>query len=296
MDRWQSMRVFVKVAETGGFAEAARQMNLSAPAVTRAVAGLEKVVGARLLLRTTRSVHLTDAGCRYFEDCQRILAEIAEAEASAAGTYATPTGTLAVTASVLFGQIHVLPVVTAYLDAYPAMTARMLFADRQVNLLDEGIDVAVRIGHLPDSGFTAVRVGTVRRVVCGAPAYFERYGVPTTPQDLRGHRIAASTSAWSSREWRFADGERVTVNPLLQSNVNEPVIETALAGWAVTRVLNYQIGPALLDGRLQIVLADFEEPPLPVHLIYAEGRQAPAKVRAFVDMAVAALRRNTLLN
>lgn len=296
MDRWQSMRIFVKVAETSGFAEAARQMNLSAPTVTRAVAGLEEVVGARLLVRTTRSVQLTEAGGRYFEDCRRILADIGEAEASAAGAYATPSGTLAVTASVLFGQMYVMPIVTAYLDAYLTMSARAFFSDRQVSLVDEGIDVAVRIGHLPDSGFTAVQVGSVRRVVCGSPAYFERHGVPATPQNLKGHRIVASTSARASPEWRFAGGHRVTVNPVLQSNVNEAVISTALAGWGLIRVLNYQVGPALLDGRLQIVLADYEEPPLPIHVLYAEGRQAPAKVRAFVDAAVTALRGDRLLN
>jgi DNA-binding transcriptional LysR family regulator len=296
MDRWQAMRIFAKVAETASFAETARQMHMSAPAVTRAVAGLEDTIGARLFVRTTRSVKLTEAGERYVEDCRRILSDIAEAEAAAAGSYATPTGTLAVTASVLFGHMHVLPIVTDYLDAYPTMAARTLFVDRPVNIVDEGIDVAVRIGHLSDSGFTAARVGTVRRVVCGSPAYLETHGVPATPQDLKDHRIAISTGAWASTEWRFAREQRVTVHPVLQSNTNEAGIAAAIAGWGLTRVLLYQIGPALLDGKLQVVLADHEEPPLPIHVLYPEGRQAPAKVRTFVDMAVAALRGNRLLN
>ncbi|QCN99646.1 LysR family transcriptional regulator (plasmid) [Azospirillum argentinense] len=296
MDRLQAMRIFVKVAETESFAETARHLHLSAPAVTRAVAALEDLIGARLFVRTTRSVKVTEAGARYLEDCRRILSDITEAEAAAGGVYATPTGTLAVTASTLFGPIHVLPIVTEYLDRYPGMRARTFFVDRPVNIVEEGIDVAVRIGHLPDSGFTAIRVGTVRRVVCGAPAYFERHGVPQTPADLRHHRIALSTGAWASPEWRFARDQRVTIDPVLQCNTNEAVIATAKAGWGLARVLHYQIGPALLAGELRIVLADHEEPPLPIHVLHPEGRHAPAKVRAFVDLAVARLRENRFLN
>ncbi|MBK4721584.1 LysR family transcriptional regulator [Azospirillum sp. YIM DDC1] len=296
MDRLQAMRIFVKVAETESFAEAARHMRLSAPAVTRAVAALEEMIGARLFVRTTRSVKVTEAGSRYHEDCRRILSYIAEAEAAAGGIYATPTGTLAVTASALFGPMHVLPIVTEYLDRYPGMRAQTFFVDRPVNIVEEGIDVAVRIGHLPDSGFTAIRVGMVRRVVCGAPAYFERHGVPATPADLKHHRIAVSTGAWASPEWRFARDQRVTIDPVLQCNTNEAVIATAKAGWGLTRVLHYQIGPALLAGELRIVLADHEDPPLPIHVLHPEGRHAPAKVRAFVDLAVARLRESRLLN
>ncbi|TWA63644.1 DNA-binding transcriptional LysR family regulator [Azospirillum baldaniorum] len=296
MDRLQAMRIFVKVAEAESFAEAARHLRLSAPAATRAVAALEELIGARLFVRTTRSVKVTEAGARYLEDCRRILSDITEAEAAAGGIYATPTGTLAVTASALFGPMHVLPIVTEYLDRYPGMRAQTFFVDRPVNIVEEGIDVAVRIGHLPDSGLTAIRVGTVRRVVCGAPAYFERHGVPQTPADLKHHRIAVSTGAWASPEWRFARDQRVTIDPVLQCNTNEAVIATAKAGWGLTRVLHYQIGPALLAGELRIVLADHEEPPLPIHVLHPEGRHAPAKVRAFVDLAVARLRENRFLN
>ncbi|HKT85650.1 MAG TPA: LysR family transcriptional regulator [Novosphingobium sp.] len=296
MDRWQAMRIFVRVAETESFAETARHMHMSAPSVTRAVAALEDLIGARLFVRTTRSVKLTEAGARYFEDCRRILSDIAEAEAAAAGSYATPTGTLAVTASAMFGQMHVLPIVTEYLDCFPTMRARTFFVDRPVNIVEEGIDVAVRIGHLPDSGITAIKVGTVRHVVCASPAYLDRHGVPSTPADLRQHRVAASTSAWASPEWRFDGDQRVTVDPVLQCNSNEAVIATARAGWGLTRVLHYQIGPHLLSGELQIVLSDFEEPPLPIHVLYPEARHAPAKVRAFIDMAVTRLRENPLLN
>lgn len=290
------MRIFAKVAETESFAETARVMHLSAPAVTRAIASLEHVIGARLFVRTTRSVKMTEAGTRYFDDCRRILADIAEAEAAAAGSYATPAGTIAVTASAMFGQMHVLPIMTEYLDAYPTMSGRTFFVDRPVNIVEEGVDVAVRIGHLPDSGFTAIKVGSVRRVVCGSPAYFEKHGVPLKPADLKGHRVAASTSAWASPEWRFARDQRVTIDATLQCNTNEAAIATAKKGWGLTRVLHYQIGPALTADDLKIVLADFEEPPLPIHVLYPEGRHAPAKVRAFVDLAVSRLRENPLLN
>ena len=295
MDRWHTMRIFVRVAETGSFAETARSLHMSAPAVTRAIAALEDGVGARLFVRTTRQVKLTEPGSRFFEDCRRILSDMVEAEAAVAGSYATPTGTLAVTTSALFGQMYVLPILTEYLDMYPAMSGRTLFIDRPVNIVEEGIDVAVRIGHLQDSGFTAVKVGSVRRIVCGSPAYFDKHGVPNSPADLKDHRIVASTSAWASPEWRFARDHRITVNAGLQCNTNEAAIASAIGGWGLTRVLHYQVGPALIEGSLQIVLSDYEEPPLPIHVLYPEGRHAPAKVRAFVDLAVSRLRANRLL-
>ncbi|MHA6197021.1 LysR family transcriptional regulator [Pseudomonas wadenswilerensis] len=294
MDRWQAMRVFVKVADTQSFARTAREMHLSAPAVTRIISALEDLVGARLLVRTTRSVKTTEAGARYLADCRRILGDIAEAEAAAAGHYSEPSGTLAITAPILFGQMHVLPIIADYLDNFPRMHARTLFIDRPVNIVEEGLDLAVRIGHLADSGLTAIRVGAVRHVICGAPGYLEKHGTPTTPADLKAHRIVASRSSWIAPEWRFAGGQRVSIDPVLECNTNQSVIDIARSGWGLTRVLHYQIGPALKAGELQVVLEDFEEPPLPIHVVYPEGRQAPAKVRAFVDMAVERLRGDAL--
>jgi len=296
MDRWQAMKIFVKVAETESFAAAARQLHISAPVVTRAIAALEEVIGTRLFIRTTRTVKLTEPGLRYLNDCRTILTRIEEAEAAAAPSYATPSGILSVTASVLFGQKFVLPVITDYLDAWPTMRARSLFVDRQVNIIEEGIDVAVRIGHLPDSGLTATKVGTVRRVVCASPGYLEKYGTPLTPADLKNHRIASSASAWASPEWRFAGEQRVMINATLQCNNNESSIATAKTGWGLTRVLDYQIAPALRDGTLQIVLSDYELEPLPIHVVHTEGRHVSAKVRTFVDLIVARLRANPLLN
>lgn len=298
MDRFQSMRVFVRVAEAGGFAEAARQLHLSAPAVTRAVAALEDVIGSRLFIRTTRSVKLTATGVRYLEDCKRILAEVAEADATAAGIYGTPTGTLTVTASVMFGQLYIMPILTEYLDIYPDVTGRTLFVDRVTNIIDEGIDVAVRIGHLPDSSHSAIKVGMVRRVLCGSPAYFSERGRPATPSDLASHRIIAATSAWTSLEWRFGNVGRLpyTVKPSLFCNTNLAVRDAAVAGWGMTRLLSYQVGAELESGRLETVLDDFEEPPLPIHIVHPEGRLASAKVRAFIDLAVTRLRQNRYFN
>jgi len=298
MDRFHAMRVFMRVAETGGFAEAARQLHMSPPAVTRAVAALEDVIGARLLIRTTRSVKLTEAGARYREDCRKILASIDEAEAAAAGSYATPTGLLTVTASVMFGQIYIMPLMTEFLDLYPKVSGRMLLLDRIVNLVDEGVDVAIRIGHLPDSSHSAVRVGSVRRVICGSPEYFEKHGAPRRPADLANHRIIATTSAWPSLEWRFgrAAETAIQVRPVLFSNSTEATIGAARSGWGLTRALSYQVGPDLVSGGLQLVLQEFEQPPLPVHIVHAEGRTTSAKVRAFIDFACDRLRANDALH
>lgn len=298
MDRFHAMRVFVRIADTGGFAEAARQLHLSPPAVTRAVAALEDLIGARLLTRTTRSVKLTEAGQRYVEDCRRILADIEESEASAAGSFAKPTGLLTVTASVLFGQIYIVPLITEFLDTYPDVSGRMLFLDRVTNLVDEGIDVAIRIGQLPDSSYSAIKVGSVRRVICGSPDYFERHGIPRQPADLAQHRVIAATSAWTSLEWRFGTIQKMAIHikPALTCNSNEGAIISARSGWGLTRVLSYQIGPDLLNGQLQTTLEDFEEEALPIHVVHPEGRNASAKVRAFVDFAVNRLRANRFIN
>lgn len=298
MSRFHAMQVFAKVAETCSFAEAARQLNMSPPAVTRAVASLEDRIGARLFTRTTRSVKLTEAGTRYFEDCRRILADVAEAEAAAAGSYATPTGVLTVTASALFGQDYVAPILTEYLDQNPEVKVRALFVDRIVNLVDEGIDVGIRIGALPDSSFSAIRVGTVRRVICGAPDYFARHGVPRHPSDLAQHKIIVSTTSWASLDWRFGgEGKPVVrIAPRLSFNSSAAVVEATMLGWGLSRPLSYQIGQALIGGRLQIVLPEFEEAPLPVHVVHPEGRRASAKVRAFVDLAVDRLRANRAIN
>ena len=292
MDRLQAMRVLVRVAEAGSFAGAARALNMSPPAVTRAIAYLEELTGARLFLRSTRSVKLTAPGSRYVEDCRRILADIEEAEASAGGSHATPTGLLTVTAPVLFGQIYVMPALTAFLTAHPAVTGRVLLLDRVVNLVEEGIDVALRIGPLPASGHSAIKIGSVRRVICAAPSYFEDRPVPQVPADLAGHTIIANTGSSAPLDWRFGAEQKtgVALQPRLFCNTVEASISAAASGWGLARALSYQVAPALAEGRLMIILAEHEEPPLPVHVMHAEGRHISAKTRAFVDFLVARMR------
>ncbi|MFY9294497.1 MAG: LysR family transcriptional regulator [Methylorubrum rhodinum] len=298
MDRWQGMRVFVRVAECGGFAGAARALNMSPPAVTRAVAALEARIGARLLTRTTRRVALTEAGARYLEDCRRILAEIDEAEAVAAGAMAIPTGRLTVTAPVQFGRLYVLPVISEYLDRHPAVAARALFLDRVIDLVEEGADVALRIGPLPDSGLSAIRVGSVRAVVCAAPAYLERHARPQAPGDLTAHAIIGRSDQAAVAEWRFGPERRmaVPVRPRLVCNTIDGALAAALDGRGIVRLLSYQVAPALAEGRLVHLLEAHEGPPMPVHVVSPEGRRAPAKVRAFVELAVERLRGDPRVN
>jgi len=293
MDRLQAMTTFVAVVDSGGFASAARKLSLSPPVVTRAVAELEERLGLRLLTRTTRVVRVTDAGARFAEDCRRILAEIDEAETAAAGTHAAPRGTLTLTAPVLFGQLYVTPILVSYLQQFPEVDAQCLFLDRVVNVVEEGIDVAVRIGELPDSSLQAVRVGRVRRVLVASPAYLQAHGVPQRPEDLATHTIASATGVSPVSEWRFNDAGTPFVQrlqPRLRTTTNDSAIAAAVAGLGITRLLSYQVTTHVRSGVLQMVLEDFETAPIPVHVVHHEGRRATQKVRAFVDMAVERLR------
>jgi DNA-binding transcriptional LysR family regulator len=293
MDRLDSMHAFVAVADEEGFAAAARRLAASPPAVTRAVSALEKRIGARLFHRTTRIVRLTEAGERFLADCRRILAEIDEAEASAAESHAEPRGQVAVTAPAMFGRMFVAPIVLEFLARYPRVVARMLLVDRIVDLVEEGVDVAVRIAHLPDSSLSSIRVGSVRRVLCASPDYLAAQGVPRSPADLaRFEAIAFSQTGWRET-WAFGSGARretIGAPTRLIVNTAELAVAAAVAGRGLTRVLSYQIAPELRAGRLEIVLANFEPPPVPIHVVHAEGRQAAARVRHFVDFAVERLR------
>lgn len=293
MDRLHLMQVFVAVADTAGFAPAARKLQLSPPAVTRAIAGLEQHLGVPLFHRTTRQVRLTEAGARYREDCRRILTEVEEAEASAVGAHRAPRGRLAITAPMRFGYMHVTPLLLEFLARYPDVSAQTLFVDRVVNLLEEGLDVAIRIGDLPDSSLTAIRVGAVRRVVCAAPAYLATRGIPQQPKAIQSHDIVLFSGLNTRPEWAFRTAEGDVVVPFptrLTVNTADVAIAAALAGRGLTRVLSYMIAPELNAGRLQIVLADFETAPLPINVVYQEGRKAAARVRAFVDFMVEQLR------
>lgn len=298
MDRLEGMRVFVAVADARGFAPAARALGMSPPAVTRAIAAIEQHVGAQLLRRTTRSVSLTDAGTRFHADCRRILAEIAEAEAAAGGAYTAPQGLLAITAPAMFGRLHVAPVLLEFLAAHPQVSARTWFDDHVVHLLDEGFDVAVRIARLADSGLRAVPVGQVRRVVVASPGYLAAHGVPRTPADVAQHAaIGFSQHGAVNVPWLFgARGDSVQPRMQLVGNTGEMAIAAALAGHGLARAMSYQVAGDVLAGRLRIVLAEHEPPPVPVQLVHLEGRRATAKLRAFIDFSVARLRDVPVLN
>ena len=298
MDRLHLIGVFVAVVDTGGFAGAARKLGISPPAVTRAINELESHLGVRLLTRTTRVVRVTDAGARYAEDCRRILTEMGEADAAASGMHGAPRGLLTVTAPVLFGARFVTPIVTGYLMRYPDTSASCWFLDRVVNLIDEGVDVAVRIGELPDSSMQAARVGEVRRVVCASPAYLAERGTPTTPDDLARHTLIAARAVTPKSEWHFklAGALRgVKVQPRLATTSNDAALAAAVAGFGLTRLFSYQVADQLRDGSLAAVLQDHEPLPLPVHVAHREGRHANRKVRAFLDMVIEALRADAAL-
>ncbi|HPT26654.1 MAG TPA: LysR family transcriptional regulator [Bryobacteraceae bacterium] len=299
MDRFHLMSVFVAVAEEESFAGGARRLGMSPPAVTRAIAMLEEHLGIKVLTRTTRFVRATDAGLRYLESARRIIAEAEEADEAAAGVHAAPRGHLAVTAPVLFGSIYVMPGIVDYLKRYPDVSVSAMFLDRVVNLMEEGLDVGVRIGELPDSTMRAIRVGHVRRVVCAAPEYLKQYGMLNEPQDLVTHRVICAIPVSPANEWRFGTGkmlESVKIVPRLTVTNNDAAIQAALQGLGVTRLMSYQIAAHLAAGRLTRVLADYEPPPLPIHVLHREGRQPSAKVRSFVDLLVERLRADIALS
>ncbi|MCB1693824.1 MAG: LysR family transcriptional regulator [Pseudomonadales bacterium] len=299
MDKFEAMRVFVEVAESRSFVAASRALGLSAPAVTRSVAQLEASLGVRLFNRTTRLVRLTDAGARFLEDTTRILEEVEQAEATASGSYAEPRGILSVTAPVLFGQKHIVPIVTEYLQVNPQVTARTYFYDRISNILDEGLDVAIRIGELQDSSLYATQVGSVQRVVCASPDYLKQHGTPRRPSELAKHQIIQASTVEATPAWRFESArgiETVKFTPRLQCNQNGAAIEAATRGLGITRLMSYQVGEELKRGTLKRILRAYETKPLPVSIVYLEGRQANAKIRTFVELAVERLRANPYID
>lgn len=298
MDRFQAMRIFVRVVEAQSFTAAARELGSSPPAVTRAVAFLEDITGARLLTRTTRSVTLTEPGAQYYDDCKRLLGDLEEAEAAAGGAYARPSGTLTITAPVLFGQMYVFPLMTEFLDLYPEMRGRVLLFDRIVNIVEEGIDLALRIGNMADTSMSAIKVGTVRRIICGSPEYFARHGRPKVPTDIGEHNVIAFTGSSTPLDWHFGGDQKtsLSVTSRLQTNSIEAARKAAIDGWGLVRLLSYQAIPSIEAGSLEVVLRDYEPEPIPIHIVHPEGRHAPAKVRAFIDLAVDRLRADKRIN
>ena len=287
MDRFEAMSVFVSVADLHGFAPAARRLGLSPSAVTRLVAALEEHLGTRLLQRTTRSVTLTDAGTRYLERARRILGEVAEAEGAAQVERTVPTGRLVVTAPSVFGRLHVAPLMGALLEKYPAITGELSLSDRMVNLVEDGVDLAVRIGELEDSSHVARRVGLVRRLVVASPKYLARHKRPRAPADVARHSVIQFTPLNATPEWRLTvDGAvvRAPFVPRYVTNSADAAVGHAVRGGGLAMLLSYQAAEALTAGRLEIVLEEFEPAPLPIQIVYPTTRLLSAKVRAFVEL------------
>ncbi|MDA0785250.1 MAG: LysR substrate-binding domain-containing protein [Proteobacteria bacterium] len=288
MDRLREMEVFVAVVEAGSFVGAAARLGASPPAITRAVVSLEDRLGVRLLIRTTRALRLTDAGARFVEHARRLLGDIDDAERDALGETGEPSGHLTLTASLTFGRMVLAPIVTAFLATHPKVTASVRLHDRVVDLLDEGIDVAVRIAELADSSLIARRVGEVRRLLVASPDYLVKHGTPESPAQLRDHAMIAFTGLMPGHEWRYAEGGRtrtVAIAPRLEINDGLAALAAAEAGEGITPALSYVIADAVAAGRLVPVLDAWAPLPTPVHLVHQQGRLVPPKIRAFMDFA-----------
>lgn len=293
MDKLRAMATFVAIAERGSLTAAAEALGSSLPAVVRLLATLEKELGVRLLNRTTRRTALTDEGRDYLERCRRVLAEIEEAEAAISARQQHPSGKLAITAPVLFGRLHVAPLVTEFLTRHTRVKAELLLLDRIVDLLDEGLDLAVRIGELADSSLVAVSCGQTRRVVCASPEYLRRAGIPQTPTELRQHRCIRFTGLSHAQEWEFSQrgrAFRVPVDGPLTANQGDAALDACRRGLGCGIFLHYQVREALAAGELQLLLDAYEPAPLPVSVVYPHSRLLPSRVRVFLDWFVPQLR------
>jgi DNA-binding transcriptional LysR family regulator len=292
MDRLDELAIFVAVAEQGSFVAASRRLRRAPSVITRAISALEDRLAIRLFNRTTRSVALTDEGARYLDRCRRALAAFEELALSTASEQAEPTGTLTLTAPEMFGRLHLLPIAQDFMRDHPRVDVTLLLLNRIVSFTDEGIDLGVRIAHLPDSSLRAIAVGHVSRVACASPAYLARRGVPATPTELAGHDTIAMASSAGER-WSFADGEReqsVAVNARLVVNTVQAALDAAVAEGGIVRALSYQTAPLEAAGALRRILADYEPPPIPIHIVHPAGRHLSPKIRLFIDRAVTALR------
>lgn len=294
MDRLAALRVFIAVAEAGSLSAAGRKLGMPLSTVSRQLKALEDELGTRLITRTTRRLALTESGRSYAATCRQVLDELDDAGRRLGGEQAEPRGELALTAPVVFGRLHVLPIVTAFLNAFPSVAARMLLVDRVVDLVEEGIDIGVRIGNLPDSTLRATRFGAIRLIACASPAYLARHGMPTTPSELADHQCISFNNFTHPERWVFGEvGKRelrVTVSPRLVVNAADAAIDAAKAGLGIVRVLSYQAEASLADGSLRRILEAFEPEAMPVNLIHREDRLPQSKVQSFIAYAAPRLR------
>lgn len=293
MDRLEAMSILLEVVDSGSLSAAGRRLGMPLTSVSRKVADLEAHLKSRLLNRSTRRLTLTDAGRSYVAACRRILEEVGEVERAASGEYRSPKGELIVAAPVVFGRLHVLPVAIEFLEAYPEVDIRLTLADRVVNLLEDRIDLAARIGELPDSSLVAMQIGAIRRVVCASPAYLAKRGAPRKPADLEAHDCVTFEGLSSPEAWTFRTGKSdlsIAIHSRLVVNTAEAAIDAAIAGIGITRLLSYQAAEALRAGALALALEEFEPQPIPVNLIHAGQRLLPIKLRAFLDFAAPRLK------
>lgn len=294
MDRLEAMSILVAAVEAGSFTAASKRLGVPLPTVSRKVAELEARLKARLLIRTTRKLALTDAGVVYLTACRKILDQVGEAERAAAGEYLTPRGNLAIAAPIVFGRMHVLPIVTDFLAAHPEINVQLVLSDRNADLVADQIDLALRIGALEDSSMIAVRLGEVRRVVCASPQFLKLHGAPEAPAGLV-ERPCITFGSSATPSWPFASKDRsataISIRARLAVNTAEAALDAALAGVGLTQVLSYQAADAVKDRRLKIVLGEFEGKALPVHLLYPAQPQPPLKMRRFLEFAVPRLKK-----
>ena len=293
MDRLEAMSALLATVEAGSLSGASRKLGMPLATLSRKVSELETHLRTRLVTRTSRRLILTDAGRSYVAACKRILDDVREAERAAAGEYSAPRGELIITAPIVFGRLHVLPVVIEFLNTYPEIDVRLTLADRVVNLQEDHVDLAVRIGELPDSSLVAMRVGSIGRVVCGSPAYFAERGTPKRPNELSKHDCITFNGLTSPEAWIFLSGKgtiSVAVHSRLIVNTAEAAIDAAITGLGITRVLSYQVADAVRTGALLLALREFEPPPVPVSLVHAGQGRLALKLRAILDFAAPRLK------
>lgn len=292
MDKLLAMTAFVRIVEKGSLTAAAAALDTSLPSMVRTLAALERDLGVRLLNRTTRRIHLTDEGAQYLERCRAIVSEVQETEATLTSRQIELKGRLTVTASVLFGRRYIAPIVSDFLRRHSNVSADLLFVDRIVNLVEEGIDVAVRIGHLPDSSLVAVPVGKARRIVCASPEYLQRRGTPRTPSDVRAHSCVRHTGLTPRGDWHFRVGRRavsIPINAAISCNEIDSSLEACLSGLGLGMFLSYQTAPYRDAKKLRYVLEEFETEPVPVQIVYPQAKLVTSRVRVFVDECVSKL-------
>jgi DNA-binding transcriptional LysR family regulator len=288
MDRFEAIRTLLAAVDTGSLTAASRQLSMPLPTVSRHVSELEARLGTQLVIRTNRKLLLTDAGSAFVAAGRRVLEQLDEAERTAAGEYRTPRGDLLVTAPIMFGKLHVTPVVLAFLAAYADVNARVVLFDHVIDLVENHVDVAVRIGHLPDSGLVAARIGEIHWVICASPAYLSTHGTPVAPDDLAKHDCIGFEGLQKVRTWPFGrgtDAKTVAIRPRFAANTADAVIEAAIAGIGVAQLTSYQAAGAIREGRLVNLLRGYNPDPLPVHLVHTGPPLVPLKMRSFLDFA-----------